>query len=140
MQFAEESKSKTTTIVKETTLISYCTIETISITMGLFTKKQSTAVETVGTETRKPHRRRGKWICGSRSSKDVEIMQKNSSYSTDSSSDDEKRDGNNRRSKSSGERQQIDPRATLPPSAAASAFQGRPRFDWIDVVCRQTCE
>ena len=102
--------------------------------MGLFKKKQSTQVETMEStpvDTRKAHRRRGKWSCGAKSSNDV--------ISTSSSSDDEKRDGSSRRNKSSGDRQQIDPRACLPPAAADSAFRGRPRFDWIDVVCRLTC-
>ena len=133
------------------------TIESQTISMGLFRKKQRAPDETMETtfqeeETKKGNTSRlGKWVCGSRASKeaiaeDNKISPKNSSYSTSSSSQEDKRDDKQglaatRSSKYSSSRQQMAMTemdnslvASLPPPAAEAAFQGRPRFDWIDVV------
>ncbi len=87
--------------------------------------------------TNKSRKGLGKWVCGSKASKealaeDNKITQKNSSYSTSSSS------AANSSKTSSTQRMMMEMEnsiiASLPPPAAEAAFMGRPRFDWIDVV------
>lgn len=106
--------------------------------MGIFRKKQNESKETSyrGEETSK--KSLSKWVCGSKASKealreDNKITEKNSSYSTSSSSHDSKEI----HKMSSEERMLRELEnsiiASLPPPAAESAFEGRPRFDWIDV-------
>jgi len=107
--------------------------------MGVFRKKQNETMETTFHEdnTNKSRKGLGKWVCGSKASKealaeDNKITQKNSSYSTSSSS------AANSSKTSSTQRMMMEMEnsiiASLPPPAAEAAFMGRPRFDWIDVV------
>jgi hypothetical protein len=130
--------------------------------MGLFRKKQHhrTAVdETTDSsyqdedESSKSRRSSGmgKWVCGSNSSKHVleqdnKISPKNSYSSSTASSQEDKRDDKqgfnvtNTRSASASPRdmdyEDLDNSliSCLPPPAAQAAFDGPPRFDWIDVV------
>lgn len=131
--------------------------------MGLFRKKQhhrSRVDETMDStyheedaSTGKGRRSSGmgKWVCGSKSSKQVleednKISSKNSySSSTASSNDDKRDDKQGANANHSSRRASASPRdmdyddlnnsllSSIPPPAAQSAFDGPPRFDWIDV-------
>lgn len=93
------------------------------------------------------HRSVGKWICGSKASKQVleednkvtaPPAKASSSYSSSTaSSDEDKRDDRQHsfsRKSSARDRSFNDSLiSSTPPPAAQSAFNGPPRFDWIDV-------
>jgi len=93
------------------------------------------------------HRSVGKWICGSKASKQVleednkvtaPPAKASSSYSSSTaSSDEDKRDDRQHsfsRKSSARDRSFNDSLiSSIPPPAAQSAFNGPPRFDWIDV-------
>lgn len=129
--------------------------------MGLFKKKQhrtaddsmsSSAYHEEDSSSKGTRRSVSKWICGSNAAKKaleednrMDILQKVSRVSshgsyTSASSGEDKRDERQVAPSSPGQRRQAsfdDPDnsliATLPPPAAKSAFNGPPRFDWIDV-------
>ena len=130
--------------------------------MAIFRKKQDRAGETMAYHeedssirkevSKKTHKgRRGKWVCGSRASKQVivednKISPKNSYSSSTDSSDADKRDdrqasqtrATTRKSSVRDQQPSMELEKSIilsaPPPAAESAFYGTPRFDWIDVV------